>query len=651
METTRTADGNGRGNGGGRQRLAAWLVALVGGAAWAGAQEVTVAKEGDKWDVKGATYEAAVAKDGCMESLRVNGAEFLMSAPSFPRGAYFHQGGLLTCPDISQPAPNVIEAKGEKSSIRYEFAPDSQHWTLSNLTDQRMVFIIVFDLPVKAMTDDRGVWRQPPRSMRCTTSTWYRDGVRLRITGSTRLWGPWSGDHQVWELALDPKQTREVTIEAAMATEAEATRAAEVAAMVREPPKDPEGPMWDLEALSKPPATFSAEGFEEPGVKALFYESLSFEGHPTRVFAWVGLPEKALAEGHRQQGTVLVPPRRDGTVPIPPPQPAAASEVKAGERVPGMVLVHGGGGTAFAEWVRLWTGRGYAAIAMDTCGCVPKGTYGNWEHHDLGGPVGWGGFDQIDDPRTDQWTYQAVADVLLANSLLRSLPEVDPDRIGLTGISWGGYLVSIVAGVDNRFRFVVPVYGCGYYLDTVFGQNVKSLGEERGARWMRWWDPSSYLKDAAMPMLWVTGTNDFAYWLPALQQSYRATKGPHTLCVTLRMPHGHGGPGENPPEIKAFADSLLLGGQPLAKITGQGREDANVWATYEAPLPIAKAELLYTKATGIWPERLWEVAPATVEAGKVTATLPEGTTVYYLNLVDGRGLTVSTEHEEGGATG
>ncbi|MBM3476346.1 MAG: dipeptidyl aminopeptidase [Armatimonadetes bacterium] len=406
-------------------------------------------------------------------------------------------------------------------------------------------------------------------------------------------------------------QTREVTIEAAMATDDEAKQAAAVAAQVREAPKDPEGPMWDLRAFSQPPATQPAEGFDEPGVKAIFHDGPTFRNRPTRVFAWIGLPE-----------------------------------VKPGQRVPGMVLVHGGGGTAFADWVRLWTGRGYAAIAMDTCGCLPKGTYGNWERDEHGGPWGWGGFDQIDWPRTDQWTWQAVAQVLLANSLLRSLPEVDPDRIGLTGISWGGYLVSVVAGVDNRFRFVVPVYGCGYYLDTVFGQSAKSLGEERAARWMRWWDPSVYLTDAAMPMLWVTGTNDFAYWLPALQQSYHATKGPHTLCVTLRMPHGHGGHGENPPEIKGFADSLLLGGQPLAKITGQSRDGTLVSTTYESPVPITKAELLYTKATGNWPDRLWELAPAAVEPGRVSATLPEGVTCYYLNLIDERGLTVSSEHEE-----
>ncbi|MFZ2654940.1 MAG: acetylxylan esterase, partial [Victivallales bacterium] len=83
------------------------------------------------------------------------------------------------------------------------------------------------------------------------------------------------------------------------------------------------------------PELFPAEGFEYPGVKALFYEGMPYNGRRTRVFAWYGVPDNAKG------------------------------------KVPAMVLVHGGGGTAFADWIRLWNSRGYAAIAMDTCGGVP----------------------------------------------------------------------------------------------------------------------------------------------------------------------------------------------------------------------------------------------------------------------------------------
>ncbi|HOC69232.1 MAG TPA: acetylxylan esterase [Candidatus Hydrogenedentes bacterium] len=370
---------------------------------------------------------------------------------------------------------------------------------------------------------------------------------------------------------------------------------------------------WDKDALFKTPEIFPAEEFSEPGIRALFYEGLPFQEKPTRVFAWYGTPTGA-----------------------------------AGEKFPGMVLVHGGGGTAFAEWVRLWVKRGYCAIAMDTCGCVPRGEYGNWERHDAGGPAGWGGFDQLDAPIKDQWTYHAIADVLLAHSLLRSFPEVDAERTGVTGISWGGYLTCIAASIDSRFKLAVPVYGCGFLgEDSAWVDTFKGMGEEKAAAWLGRWDPSVYLSGAAMPMLWVTGTNDFAYPMNALQKSYRLPGGPRTLCIRIRMPHGHGGAGENPEEIHAFTNSILRSGGPLPVITAQGRDGQTAWATFAAGTPVEKAELVYTKAVGKWQDRLWESVPGRVnqEAGRATGILPEGTTVYYLNLTDEKGHIVSSEHE------
>ena len=87
------------------------------------------------------------------------------------------------------------------------------------------------------------------------------------------------------------------------------------------------------------PRSYPVEGeyLCQPGVRGLFYESLPWHGHATRVFGWLGLPEGASASS-----------------------PA-----------PGVVLVHGGGATALADWVRLWVSRGYAALEMDTCGGFP----------------------------------------------------------------------------------------------------------------------------------------------------------------------------------------------------------------------------------------------------------------------------------------
>jgi dienelactone hydrolase len=395
---------------------------------------------------------------------------------------------------------------------------------------------------------------------------------------------------------------------------------------------------WDVDALYRTPKTYPTPGYHPLGieainydglirtpelraadaghrVKSIFYESVPFEGKPTRVFAFYGIPK-----------------------------------VPKGQKVPGIVLVHGGGGTAFESWVRLWNARGYAAIAMDTCGCIPRGASRQWERHDHGGPAGWGGFLQMDAPMEDHWPYHAVSAVVLAHSLLRAMPEVDPNRIGVTGVSWGGYLTSIVSSVDSRFRFAVPVYGCGF-----LGENsawldmFKRIGKEHAARWLSLWDPSVYLPMSTVPTLWLNGTNDNAYPMDSHQKSNRLPKGPRTLCIRIRMPHGHGGAGENPPEIAAFADSITKNGAPLIHISGQGRKANQVWARWDGTTRPVSVELNYTCDSGKWLDREWKSVPGEISSGgKVTATLPEGTRVYYFNLIDDRGLVVSTEYAEVG---
>lgn len=369
------------------------------------------------------------------------------------------------------------------------------------------------------------------------------------------------------------------------------------------------------ESFRHVPETYPAEGIAAEGVTAMFIAGPDWKGKPTRIFAWYGKPPEA-----------------------------------ANAKVPAMVLIHGGGGTAFERWVKFWNGRGYAAIAIDTCGCIPRGTYGNWQRHEHGGPPGWdAGFSQLDQPVTDQWTYHAVVAAGLAHSLIRSFPEVDAGRIGVTGISWGGYLTCIVAGVDQRFRFAVPVYGCGFLADdSAWLPTFEKLGPEKTRAWTALWDPSVYLPRATMPFLWINGTNDFAYPMDSWKKSYRLPRSDRSLCLRIRMPHGHERAAENPPEIQAFSDALLKAGKPLPRITGQSLADGVLTVTYESPVVVTKAELCYTKAEGRWQDREWLSLPAEIDAaaGRATARVPDAATVLYVNCFDERGCVVSSEHLE-----
>ena len=376
---------------------------------------------------------------------------------------------------------------------------------------------------------------------------------------------------------------------------------------------------WDFSKLSGVPAVYPADGFHAPGVQALFYETMPCQGRPTRSFAWMGVPR-----------------RHDGA------------------KVPGIVLVHGGGGTAFDYWVRLWNARGYAAIAMDTCGAVPRpdqGPYGESRpRHAYSGPNGWGDFGNAMREPEEQWPYHAVADVLLAHSLLRAQPGVDAERIGITGISWGGYLTSIAAGVDPRFRFAMPVYGCGFLNEGSSWQhyNFPVMPPEAAERWLALWDPKHYLSAMDRPMCWVNGTNDFAYFMPSHRESYRLPTGPRTVCIRLEMPHGHGGLGENPRELHVFADACVRGEAPLARVAASGLAGRTLWATYQSERPILRAELVYTRATGYWPDRKWNILPARIDtaAHRADADLPPETTACFINLFDDRDCVVSSEFLE-----
>lgn len=353
----------------------------------------------------------------------------------------------------------------------------------------------------------------------------------------------------------------------------------------------------------------------EDGLTPVFFQGETFRGAETRVFAWTGIPE--------------------GNGPFP-----------------AMVLIHGGGGTAYKEWVKLWMDRGYAAIAVDTAGQVPihpEGEKIKWSPHEHSGPRGWGGFDQIDDPVKDQWTYHAVAAAIRGHSLLRSFPEVDASRIGVTGISWGGYLTCIVAGLDNRFQLAVPVYGCGYLEEGSFWTSTfldPNRIDGRGTKWVSLWDPRHYIPRAKMPMLFVNGTNDKYYWMKAWQKTVQAVQGPVTLCCKVRLVHNHAA-GWGNEEIYAFADSILKAGAALPQITHQVVTGQTVTVMFDCETPVDRAELNYTIDAGEGDDRVWHSQPMEINdsAGKATGLLPESTAVYFVNLIDDRGLISSSSHE------
>lgn len=362
---------------------------------------------------------------------------------------------------------------------------------------------------------------------------------------------------------------------------------------------------WSLEALYQTPEA-SWGGLHE-GVREVYYQGEAYRGRPARVFACYAQPPG------------------DGPFPA-------------------MVLIHGGGGTAFSEWARLWAARGYAAIAMDLAGCGPDkqplADGGPGQGHDMK-------FAQFNGENVnDMWTYHAVAAVVRAHSLVRSLDAVDASRIGVTGISWGGYLTCIVAGLDGRFRVAVPVYGCGFlHENSTWLAEFERLGPELAARWVAHFDPSRYLPGVRCPIFFLNGTNDFAYPLDSYRKSYRSVPGRVDLRVEVRMPHSHHA-GWAPQEIGWYVDSVLQGGAALPQLGPLRIDGATASASFQTEEPIVAGFINFTRDNGPWKERRWETRDAEIANGHVSAKLPSTRPlVCYLNVTDARGAMMSTGHE------
>ncbi|MBI5395949.1 MAG: acetylxylan esterase [Verrucomicrobia bacterium] len=386
---------------------------------------------------------------------------------------------------------------------------------------------------------------------------------------------------------------------------------------------------WNLDALKQVPSMRWAE--QSGPVHSLFYAGENYQGHATEVFAFYASP-RTLGKG------------ADGKT-----------------KFPGVVLIHGGGGTAFAEWAWLWAKRGYAAIAMDLSGHQPiapvfdpktgapvpnqaakKETRKRLPNGgpDQGHPEK---FDSIGGDTSDDWPFHAAAAVIRAHSLLRSMAEVDADRTAVTGISWGGYTTCLVASLDDRFKAAVPVYGCGFLFEgeSVQKPSIDKLGERRQL-WIKTYDPSSVLPRCRVPILFVNGTCDVHYPLDSYQRSSDLVPGPKQMRIEVNMRHGHG-PGWAPKEIGLFIDSRCKNGQPLPIPGKPVVEGDAIRLPVTSVTAIKEASLHYTTDTGLRSKRKWQSTPARPGEGVIIAPRPPAdANTWFISLTDERGAMVSS---------
>lgn len=309
---------------------------------------------------------------------------------------------------------------------------------------------------------------------------------------------------------------------------------------------------------------------------------------------------------------------------------------------PAMVLVHGGGGCAFYEWVEYWNGKGYAAIAIDTYAHQYGSINGVGEVNPNGGPVDSGSFQNTKETFYDSRVYHSVYNIISAHNVLLADERVNSDKIGLTGISWGSVLTCITAGVDYRFQAFAPVYGSGFLLETPGVKNRDYFTEpENVEEWTGCYDPISYLNYCNRPIMFAIGMND-SFFSPLLQQqSSDLCEGKVYHSYRGNLTHYHRWKDEEGMIfVYDFMEQVFNRKRMPLTVKSEKSDGKTITAELSGAENLKTARLIYCVsddgASTSWRWSVMIIPKDNIKQGKIVAEVPEDAKYAFIELSDGK---------------
>jgi dipeptidyl aminopeptidase/acylaminoacyl peptidase len=165
--------------------------------------------------------------------------------------------------------------------------------------------------------------------------------------------------------------------------------------------------------------------------------ALDCPGVPVTVPGRLEEVEAAADDGQRIRGWLVLP-----------------ESASAASRAPLLLWVHGGPMSSWNSWSWRWNpwlmaARGYAVLLPD--------------------PALSTGYGQEFIARAHrEWGARPYADVMAVTDAVLARPDIDADRVGMMGGSYGGYMANWMAGHTDQFKAIVSHAGL-WALDQMFG--------------------------------------------------------------------------------------------------------------------------------------------------------------------------------------
>jgi len=203
-------------------------------------------------------------------------------------------------------------------------------------------------------------------------------------------------------------------------------------------------------------------------------------------------------------------------------------------KCPLILSVHGGPhgmfGWSFNPAFQVYAARGYGVLYLN-----PRGSSGYGQKFSDGTLNEWGGGDYRD-------LMAGVDEALKKNSW------IDPERLGVTGGSYGGFMTNWIITQTPRFRGAVAsasvsnlisFYSTSLYQDLIHAEFGGFPWDNFDLLWQ--WSPLRYVRQAQTPTLFIHGENDNDVHITQAEEMYMALKRRGVETVLVRYPReGHG---------------------------------------------------------------------------------------------------------------
>ncbi len=208
--------------------------------------------------------------------------------------------------------------------------------------------------------------------------------------------------------------------------------------------------------------------------------------------------------------------------------------LKSNARAPMILSIHGGPhgafGYAFNPVVQFYAARGYGTLMIN-----PRGSSGYGQRFSDGCVNNWGGGDYRD----------LMTGV---DYVLKTHANVDPNRLAVTGGSYGGFMTNWVITQTHRFKAAVAVasvsnlvsfYATSMYQDLVHAEFNGYPWDNFESVWK--WSPLAHVKNVSTPTLFIHGEQDNDVHITQAEEMYTALRQRGQEAELVRYPReGHG---------------------------------------------------------------------------------------------------------------